>query len=134
MSYQSNAKKFKQTAILTASREQILLMMYEGAIKAVKLASKAIDEKNIPEKCKQIAKAHDIVLELSNTIDKKVNPELGERLEGLYEFCGTQLLQANMENNQQNLDNVLKVLTKLYEGWVAAVGEFKKQQGGEIKK
>lgn len=134
MSYQSNAKKFKTTAILTASREQLLLMMYEGAIKAVKLAMKAIEEKNIAEKCKQIAKAHDIVLELSHTIDKKVNPELGERLEGLYEFCGTQLLQANMENNLQNLDNVLKVLNKLYEGWVAAVDEFKKQQSGEIKR
>lgn len=134
MSYQANAKKFKKTSIVTATREQILLMMYEGAIKSVKLASKAIEEKNIAEKCKHISKAHDIVLELSNTIDKKVNPELGDRLEGLYEFCGSQLLQANMENSQPALDNVLKILTKLYEGWVAAVGEFRKQQGGEIKK
>jgi len=119
---------------MTASREQILLMMYEGAIKSVKLAAKAIEEKNVPEKCKHITKAHDIVLELSNTIDKKVNPELGDRLEGLYEYCGSQLLQANMDNNLQALDNVLKILTKLYEGWVAAVGEFKKMQGGETKK
>ncbi len=134
MSYQSSAKKFQRTSILTASREQILLMLYEGAIKAVKLAAKSIEEKNVAEKCKQIAKAHDIILELSNTIDKKVNPELGERLEGLYEYCGTQLLQANMENSVQNLDNVLKILTKLYAGWVAAVGEYKKQQSGESKK
>lgn len=134
MSFQGNAKKFRQTAIMTATREQLLLMMYEGAIKSVKLAMKALEEKNIPEKCKHIAKAHDIVLELSHTIDKKVNPELGDRLEGLYEFCGSQLLQANMDNNIQNLDNVLKVLVKLYEGWVAAVGEFKKQQSGETKK
>jgi flagellar secretion chaperone FliS len=134
MSYQSNAKKFQRTSIMTASREQLLLMLYEGAIKSVKLAVKSIEEKNIPEKCKQISKAHDIVLELSNTIDRKVNPELADRLEGLYEYCGTQLLQANMENNPQHLENVLKILTKLYEGWVAAVGEYKKQQSGESKK
>ena len=134
MSYQSNAKKFQRTSIMTATREQILLMMYEGAIKSVKLAVKAIEEKNIADKCRHIAKAHDIVLELANTIDKRVNPELGERLEGLYDYCGTQLLQANMDSNVQHLDNVLKILTKLYGGWVAAVGEYKKQQNGENKK
>lgn len=75
------------------------------------------------------------MLELSNTIDKKVNPELGDRLEGLYEYCGSQLLKANMENSLEALDNVLKILSKLYEGWVAAVGEFRKQQqSGENKK
>ncbi len=125
MSY--GAKSYKNTAIQTAAPEQLLLMLYEGAIKNCKLAKAAIDKKNIPDKCKYIGKAHDIIMELNNTLDHSKGKEVASQLESLYDFCTTQLLKGNINNDQESIDNVVKVLMTLYEGWVAAVDEIRKK-------
>ena len=125
MSY--GAKSYKQTSIKTATPEQVLLMLYEAAIKASKLAKQAIEKKAIAEKGKQIGKVHDIVMELRNTLDHTKGPEVAQQLEALYEFCISQLFKANINNDMAALENVTKVLTTLYEGWVAAVDEVRKK-------
>ena len=126
MSY--GAKSYKQTAIKTATPEQILLMLYEGAIKATKLAKAAMDQKNVAEKCKQITKAHEIIMELNNTLDHSKGKELASQLENLYEFVIQQLLKANIDNDVAAIENVTKIMTTLYEGWVAAVESLKKKE------
>ncbi len=120
------AKTYKKTSITTASREKILLMLYEGCIKALKIAKKAIDEKNVAEKCKNITRAHDILLELQNSLDHNKGPEVAEQLESLYSYSISQLLHANLHSDATAIDSVLKVMTTLYEGWVVAVEEAKK--------
>lgn len=130
MSY--GAKSYKNTAIQTAGPEQLLLMLYETAIKSCKLARMSMDKKNAAEKGKHIGKVHDIIMELNNTLDHKKGPEVAAQLESLYEFCISQLLKANMNNDVPAIENVQKVLTTLYEGWVSAVEEVKK--GGAVKK
>jgi flagellar protein FliS len=126
MSY--GTKTYKQTAIKTAKPEQIMLMLYEAAIKAAKLAKIALEKKNIPEKCAQITKAHDIVMELNNTLDHSKSKDVATQLESLYDFCIQELLKANMHNEPARLDSVVKVLTTLYEGWVVAVEEVKRKE------
>jgi flagellar protein FliS len=126
MSY--GAKSYKQTAIKTATPEQILLMLYEGAIKACKLAKIALEQKNVAEKCKQITKAHEIIMELNNTLDHTKGKELAGQLETLYDFAVGQLLKANIENDIAAIETVTKIMTTLYEGWVAAVESLKKKE------
>lgn len=131
MSY--GAKSYKQTAIKTATKEQVLLMLYEAAIKASKLAKAAIGKRDIPEKCKQIGKVHDIIAELRNSLDHSKGPEVSAQLESLYTFCIGQLFKANLNNDAQAIESVTKVLTTLYEGWVAAVDEVLKKQNKDKK-
>ncbi len=125
MSY--GAKSYKKTSVTTASKEKVLLMLYEAAIKNLKLAKIAMEKKNIADKCKHISKAHDIVLELSNTLDHKKGGAVTEQLESLYTFCISQLIKANMETDPAAVESVLKVMNTLYEGWVAAVEELTKK-------
>jgi flagellar protein FliS len=129
------AKTYKQTLVKTATPEQVLLMLYEAAIKNSKLAIISIEKKNIAEKCMHIGKVHDIVMELRNTLDHTKGQEVATQLDALYEFCISQLFKANMGNDIPALQNIVKILTTLYEGWVAAVEEVKKKgkQGHEKK-
>jgi flagellar protein FliS len=60
-------QKYKNTSIQSASREKLLLMLYEGAIRFTKQAIKAAEEKNIAERGMNIGRAFDIVMELNNT-------------------------------------------------------------------
>ena len=104
-----------------------MLMMYEGAIKFTKLAIKAADEKKIAERCVNIGRAFDIVLELNNTLDHKVGGEIASRLEQLYMFCTEQYTKANISGDSAPLKATLTVLENLYEGWKGAIEKLKNE-------
>lgn len=125
--------KYKKTSVLSASREQILLMLYEGAIKFTKLAIQAAEQKKIAERGQNILRAFDIILELQATLDHKVGGELAEQLERLYLFMLDKYTEANLKGDPEPLRANLKVLENLYDGWKQAVEKIKKenvQKGG----
>ncbi|MCX7979017.1 MAG: flagellar export chaperone FliS, partial [Bdellovibrionaceae bacterium] len=74
-------QKYKATAIQSASREKVLLMLYEAAIKFTKLGIKACEEKKIAERGMNIGRAYDIIMELNNTLDHKIGGEIAKNLE-----------------------------------------------------
>lgn len=119
--------KYKKASVLSASREQILLMMYEAAIKFTKLAIQAAEEKKIAERGQNIIRAFDIIVELQATLDHKVGGELATQLEQLYIYMMEQYTKANMKGDPEPLRSNLKVLENLYEGWKGAVEKMKKE-------
>jgi flagellar protein FliS len=122
------ANQYKQTAVKTANRGQIVIMLYEAAIQNVKKAAVAIDQKDIPGKGVAIGKAHDIINELLNTLDFEVGGNIAKDLERLYNFMTEQLVKANMEISKEPLQTVQKLLETLLDGWKGAVN-----QGGQQK-
>ena len=121
-------QKYKTTSVQSASREKILLMLYEGAIKFTKLAVKAIEEKKIADRGMNIGRAFDIIMELNNTLDHKVGGEVAVQLEQLYMFMMEQYTKANITGTAEPLHANLKLLNTLYDGWVQAVEKIKKEQ------
>lgn len=119
--------KYKQAAVMTASREQILLMLYEGAIKFTKLALKAMEEKKIAERGSNIMRAYDIVMELQATLDHKVGGDLSVQLEQLYLFMMDQYTKANIKSDPEPLKSNIKILENLYDGWKQAIEKIKKE-------
>lgn len=125
--------KYKKTSVLSASREQILLMLYEGAIRFTKLAIQATEQNKIADRGQNIIRAFDIVLELNATLDHKVGGELAGQLERLYMFMLDKYTQANIKGDPEPLRANLKVLENLYDGWKQAIDKIKKdneQRGG----
>jgi flagellar protein FliS len=120
------ANQYKQTAVKTANRGQIVIMLYEAAIQNVKKAAVAIDQKDIPAKGVAIGKAHDIINELLNTLDFEVGGKIAQDLERLYNFMTEQLVKANLEISKEPLQTVQKLLETLLDGWKGAVN-----QGGQ---
>lgn len=127
-------QKYKNTSIQSASREKLLLMMYEGAIKFNKMAIKAAEEKKIAERCENIGRAFDIVLELNNTLDHKIGGPIAAQLEQLYMFITEQYTKSNISGEVKPLKDALKVLENLYEGWKGAVENLKKEKDKETTK
>lgn len=120
-------QKYKTTSVQSASREKILLMLYEGAIKFTRLAVKAIEEKKIADRGVNIGRAFDIIMELNNTLDHKVGGEVAVQLEQLYMFMMEQYTKANISGDATPLHANLKLLNTLYDGWVQAVEKYKKE-------
>lgn len=127
-------QKYKQTSIQSASREKILLMLYEGAIKFTKLAIKACDEKKIADRGYNIGRAYDIIMELNNTLDHKVGGEIARGLEQLYMYVMEEYTKANISGKPEHLRNALKIIENLYEGWKGAVEKVKKESESQGNK
>lgn len=121
-------QKYKQTQVVSASREKLLLMLYEGAIKFTKLAIKGAEEKKVVDRCTNLGRAYDIVMELNNTLDHNVGGDIAKQLEQLYMFITDQFTKANLNGDPEPLRAALKILETLHEGWRGAVEKIKKEE------
>lgn len=122
--------KYKATSIQSASREKLLLMLYEGAIKFTKRAIIACENKNIAERGVNIGRVYDIIIELQNTLNYEVGKEIAQNLDQLYMFITERLTTANIKGETPPLKDVLKILEILHDGWVQAVEKIKR---GEVR-
>lgn len=131
MSYGLGA--YKKTSIHTASKEQILLMLYQAAIKNCKKAMEAIDQKDIAKKGEFIGKLQDIIIELNNSLDFKIGGEVAQELSSLYDYILFASTQANIKIDKEPLDGCLQVLNTLYEGWSDAIKSLRKENSTKKK-
>jgi flagellar protein FliS len=130
MSYGLGA--YKKTSVGTASKEQILLMLYQAAIKNCKKAIEAIEQKQIAKKGEYIGKLQDIVIELNNSLDHEVGGDISKELASLYDYMLHSTTQANLKIDKAPLESVLKILNTLYDGWTEAIKSLRKE--GEATK
>jgi len=120
----SKLNAYRQTAVTTASKEQVLIMLYEGAIKHLKRASECCQKNDLAGKGVAVGKAHDIINELSNSLDFDVGGEVAKNLERLYSFMVEQIVQGNLNNDAAKFDQARKMMETLLEGWRGAVAQL----------
>ncbi len=113
--------QYQTNQIATASREQILLMLYDGAIRFCKQAKTSIKEKNMADKGKFIGKAMAIITEFSNTLDHEIGGEISQNLDALYTFMLKELTTANVNNDPKPIDTTCNMLCELRATWAEAI-------------
>ena len=114
-------KQYQKSSIETASREQILIMLYDGAIQFLNKARVAMQNKEIEATNDNLIKAQYIIQEFINSMDREVAPQLAENLISLYEYFIRRLIQANMKRQIEPIDEVLKYLKSLKATWEQAI-------------
>jgi flagellar protein FliS len=120
----SKLNAYRKTSVTTASKEQILIMLYEAAINHLKRAAESCQKNDYAAKGVAVGKAHDIVNELSNTLDFEVGGEVARNLESLYVFIIQQITQGNIQNDPAKFDEARKIMENLLEGWKGAVAQL----------
>jgi len=113
--------QYHSNQIATASREQILLMLYDGAIRFCKQAKKAIEQGDTPSKGRFISKAMAIITEFSNTLDHEIGGEIAANLDGLYTFMLKELTTANIKNDPKPIETTCTMLCELRATWAEAI-------------
>ena len=112
---------YLQNQIATASREQLLIMFYDGAIRFLGQAKQAIENKDITGRTYGINKASAIISELSATLDHKIGGKVAEDLDALYAYMLNELNLANMRNDGNRLEAVIVMLSDLRKTWIEAI-------------
>lgn len=116
--------QYKQNAVLTASPEELTLMLYDGCIRFMNVAKYSIDNKDIQKANESLIRAQNIIMELKTTLDKKY--EIASNLEKLYDFILDRLIDANIKKDVKPIDEALEILTGLRDGWKEAMKSMRK--------
>jgi len=110
---------YQQTAVTTQSKGRLVVLLYEGAIKFMKLAVKAVEQGDIEARHNYLLKAQDIIHELNAVLDMEAGGEIASNLRKLYDFMQKQLVQANIRNDTKKIHEVISLMEELNKGWKA---------------
>jgi len=118
---QKGAQAYFSTHIATTDQGQLLLMLYDGALKFLAQAREKMLERDMAGKGILISRAIDIINELASSLNMEKGGTLAENLNNLYFLCTTRLLQANAKLDAQQLDSVVGILSGLRSAYAQIV-------------
>lgn len=113
----NGSNEYLRNAVMTATPEQLQLMLYDGAIRFARQARKAIMEGDRETSCEKLIRAQKILIEMRNGLRHEVNPELCKQLAALYDFIYDRLVNANMRRDTTAIDEALEILHHQRETW-----------------
>jgi len=115
----SGITTYQDNAVTTQSKGRLIVMLYDGAIRFLRLAIKEIENKNYEAKGRYINKAIDILNELNVVLDMDAGGEIASNLRKLYIFMINRLSQANIKCDPQLIRDVIKLMEELNSSWKA---------------
>ncbi|OCG67997.1 flagellar export chaperone FliS [Gilliamella sp. Fer4-1] len=120
--YKLGSKAYEQvnleTRVNQASPHQLIVLLFDGALNAIKLANLYIEKGNIVGKGNAISKAINIVDNgLKSCLDLEKGGEIAENLDRLYQYISQQLVLANLHNDKEKLQTCFDLLNNIAEPW-----------------
>ena len=119
---QSYVRTYRANAVLTASPGQLVLMLYDGALKALALAREAFtqpaeDPRRIAVINQHLLKAQAILIELQDGLNLEAGGEFARTLHRLYDYHNRRLFEANLRKQVEPVIEVERLVRELREAW-----------------
>ena len=124
---------YLRDAVMTATPEQLQLMLYDGAIKFALQGKDALIAKDYEESYNKLSRAQAIVLEMQSGLRREVNAELCDRMAAVYNFLYRKLVDASVHRDADCIDDAVKILRYQRETWVMLMETVAKLKAGELK-
>ena len=108
--------QYKENSIKMASKEQLLLMLVDGAVKYTKIAKLSIEKKDIPRAHQELVRVQNIFTELMVTLDRS-GEQVYEDLFRIYEYIKLKLVEANIKKDINIINEVLPLIENVRDTW-----------------
>lgn len=100
-----------------ANPHALITLLMDGALERIVQARGHMQRSEVAAKGESISRSIDILGGLRDSLDPKVDEQLVERLDALYEYMSRRLVQANLHDDVRALDEVAKLLTQVRDSW-----------------
>ena len=107
------ARAYFQTRVNTTTQQEVIILLFEAAIKYLKQAKEKIKEKNYAEKGLLISRTLDIISELDGSLNIEKGGDIARNLHNLYVYCQSRLLVANLKLKCDIIDEVIHILKQI---------------------
>jgi flagellar protein FliS len=123
------AREYLEVQVRTASQDQLLLLLLDGAVRFVEGALDRMARGEREEKSRLLVKAQNIILELVQTLDPAIGDAIYGKLVGLYKFIFLRLVEGNLQDDLAKVEDGLRILLEVRETWRQAVAAYRKAIG-----
>ena len=106
--------------------EQLILLLYNGALNRLRVAREGIKEKNVQKKGENLSKAIAIISELHASVDPEMDDASTRFLRGLYTAILTELPKVTLNNDLNTLEQAESYISRLKDIWEKDVMAKKK--------
>ncbi|WHY19085.1 flagellar export chaperone FliS [Paenibacillus sp. G2S3] len=110
--------KYRQSSVKTSTPAQLVVMLYDGAIRFVRTAMDGLSKQDYEKTNLNFGKAQTIISELMSTLDYSY--EVSSNLYSLYEYTNYLLIEANIRKSAEKAEEAIGYLTELRETWLQA--------------
>jgi len=125
LAYTSAISTYKETRIKTASQGQLVMMLYDEAVKSLDRALELLDLNtggkknpgNIEKISKSILKTQEIITELTVSLDFEQGGDIAKSLFSLYTWFNKELLEGNIAQDMRRITSVRNQLNELRSAW-----------------
>jgi flagellar protein FliS len=108
---------YRENAVLSATPEQLVVMLYDGAQRFLRQAGKAMRGGEIERTHNALRRAEMIVAHLDSVLDYEQGEPIASQLHPIYRFCLAHLNRARMDQDVDKLEVVASLLGELRESW-----------------
>ena len=126
------AAQYLRMRVMTATPEQLQMMLYDGAIRFAEQARTALQEKNYEKTYNMISRVQKILTEMSSTLKHDVYPELCGKLAALYTYAYKKLIEANVDHKVESLEEAIDLLRYQRETWAMLLDQLGKSKAAAV--
>lgn len=124
-------QEYQKSAVNGASPLQLVIMLYDGAIRFMEAGKYGIEHQDLELQNKNLQKAQKIVMELMSCIDMDKGGDVAKNLLALYTYILNELVEANVGDRIEPVDRCIRILCNLRESWVE-VERMSRMEGIEL--
>jgi flagellar protein FliS len=126
------ARNYLKTRVMTATPEQLQMMLYDGAIRFCEQAAPAIEKKDWETTYQTLSKAQKIVTQLITSLKHDVSPDLCKKLASLYAYIHRKLVEACTKHNMDALVEAIRLLRHQRETWAMLMEQLGKKKAADV--
>ena len=108
---------YQKSAVLTATQEQLIVMLYDGLHRFLFQAARALKDGNVELFHTKLRRADAIINHLTASLDFERGGTLSERLHSIYLFCARHLNEARVQRDHEAVEKVDELLGQLRDAW-----------------
>ncbi|MCC7369085.1 MAG: flagellar export chaperone FliS [Chloroflexi bacterium] len=121
-------QQYRATRVETAGSVDLVVMLYQGAVKFIRLAVEALEREDMKTAHANFVRAQDIVVELLGSLNRDAGGQIATQLAGVYDYCFRRLIQANVKKDPAPAQEVVTILRDLGKAWQQIAVQQRQEQ------
>ena len=122
------AQTYLRTRVLTATPEQLQMMLYDGALRFAEQGRVALEKKDYEATYNSVSRCQKIISEMTCSLKHQVAPELCQRLAALYNYIYRKLIEASTGHKMEAIDEAISLLKFQRETWAMLLDKLAREK------